>query len=137
MAVGDILTQPRGGHSNSGSGQGETVVKKGDYADLLVEAGTLHVRDAHDYGTQQDPDVRYVQSWQLEHAPGGLGVLTIKYETSSDSSSDPDADVVSTKWSVKNVQQQIPLSRFWEDGTWSLGSAPDGHQIALWRQEPR
>ena len=138
MAVGDILTQPRGGHSNSGSGQGETVVKKGDYADLLVEAGTLHVRDAHDYGTEQNPDVRYVQSWQLEHAPGGLGVLTIKYEPpSDDSSSDPDADVVSTKWSVKNVQQQIPLSRFWEDGTWSLGSAPDGHQIALWRQEPR
>jgi hypothetical protein len=137
-SVGDILQQPQGGHSNSGSGQGETVVKKGDYADLLEEAGGLHVRDAHDYGADaQHPDVRYVQSWQLERAPGGLGVLTIKYEPSADdSSSDPDDDIVSEKWSVKNVQQQLPLSRFYLDGTWSA-TAPDGHELALWRQEPR
>ena len=141
MAVGDILVQPQGGVQNSGNGESFSIVKKGSYATLLLEAEGLYVGQSHDYGTAQSPDVRHVVSWDLKRTNAGLGILTVNLGPSADNA-DPDPgddepdNIVSEKWSIKNVQQQLPLSRFYANGTWSL-SAPDGHELALWRQEPR
>lgn len=138
IAVGDVLDQPAGTKQDSGDGTTYQIVRQGRYATLDTFTERLTAKAVCNLGTTQNPIELYVASWSLERLDGDYGRLTITVgEASDDSSSDPDEDVVSTKWSLKGVQQQIPLSRFAPDGTWSLGSSPDGHQIALWRQEPR
>ena len=138
VAVGDVLDQPAGTKQDSGDGMTYQIVRQGRYATLDTFTEGLKAKTVCNLGTTQNPIELYVVSWSLERLDGDYGRLTITVgEASDDSSSDPDEDVVSTKWSVKGVQQQIPLSRFAPDGTWSLGSAPDGHELSLWRQEPR
>ncbi len=138
VAVGDVLDQPTGTKQDGGDGVTSQIVRQGRYATLDAYAANLKAKSVCNVGTAGNPVMLYVLSWQLERVESDYGRLIINVgEASDDSSSDPDADIVSVKWSVKNVQQQLPLSRFYIDGTWSLGSSPDAHEIALWRQEPR
>lgn len=138
VAVGDVLDQPTGTKQDSGDGVTVQIVRQGRYATLDAFAGGLKAKTVCNLGTENDPDERYVASWSLERLEGDYGRLTITVGDTADNSSgesEPD-NKVSEKWSIKNVQQQLPLSRFCENGTWS-GSAPDSHELSLWRQEPR
>ena len=137
VAVGDVLDQPAGTKLDGGDGVTSQIVRQGRYATLDTFAEGLTAKSVCNVGTAGNSVMLYVVSWQLERIEGDYGRLTITVgEASDDSSSDPDDDIVSTKWSVKNVQQQIPLSRFAPNGTWSL-SARNGHMLDQWRQEPR
>lgn len=138
IQVGDVLDQPTGTLQNAGDGVTGQVVRQGRYGALETYAFSLNVKAINNLGTEQAPENWYVASWALERLEGDYGRLTINIGDTADNTSgqtEPD-NVVSEKWSLKNVQMQLPLSRFYIDGTWS-GTAPDGHQIALWRQEPR
>lgn len=139
--IGAIMAQPSGTKQDSGDGVTEQIVRQGRYDLLDAQTAGLKAKSVCDLGTTQNPDERYVVSWTLERIEGDYGRLTITVGAPADNSEpDPDEDdpnVVETKWSLKHTQQQLPLSRFWTDGTWSEGSSPDGHALALWRQEPR
>ena len=138
--IGAIMAQPSGTKQDSGDGVTEQIVRQGRYDLLDAQTAGLKAKSVCNLGTDRNPDERYVVSWTLERIEGDYGRLTITVGAPADNS-DPDEDeddpnVVETKWSLKNVQEQLPLSRFYVDGTWSL-SNPDGHAIALWRQEQR
>ena len=139
--IGAIMAQPSGTKQDSGDGVTEQIVRQGRYDLLDAQTAGLKAKSVCDLGTTQNPDERYVVSWTLERIEGDYGRLTITVGAPADNSEpDPDEDdpnVVETKWSLKHTQQQLPLSRFWADGTWSEGSSPDGRALALWRQGPR
>ena len=138
-AIGAIMDQPSGTKQDSGDGVTEQIVRQGHYDLLDAFASGLKAKSVCNLGTAQNPDERYVVSWSLERVEGGYGRLAITVGDPADNDEgeeEPD-NAIETRWSLKNVQMQIPLSRFYVDGTWSLGSAPDGHELALWRQEPR
>lgn len=139
--IGAIMAQPSGTKQDSGDGVTEQIVRQGRYDLLDAQTAGLKAKSVCNLGTDKNPDVRYVVSWTLERIEGDYGRLTITVGDPADNSEpDPEKDdpnVVETKWSLKHVQQQLPLSRFWTDGTWSEGSSPDGRALALWRQEPR
>ena len=138
VLIGKLLDQPTGVLQHNGDGVTGQVIRQGHYDLAEAYALSLIVRDVNNLGTDEEPYERYVASWSLERLEGDYGRLTINIGDTADNTAgqaEPD-NKVSEKWSLKNVQMQLPLSRFYIDGTWS-GTAPDGHQIALWRQEPR
>jgi len=135
--IGAIMDQPSGTKQDSGDGVTEQIVRQGHYGLLDAFASGLKAKTACDVGAPYGE--RYVINWSLERLDGSYGRLTITVGETADNGKDGDSEpdnVLKIKWSLKNVQQQIPLSRFFTDGTWSM-SNPDGHALALWRQEPR
>lgn len=136
VVIGDIMDQPSGVKQDSGDGVTEQIVREGHYDLLDAQAAALKSKSVCNLGTTASPDERYVITWSLERIDGDYGRLVITVGDAADNESS-DADNIDTvKWKLKNVQMQLPLSSFYVDGTWS-GTAPDGHAIALWRQEPR
>lgn len=141
-SIGDTLDQPSGTLRNDGSGVTEQIIRQGRYSALKEFALGLKVKRDNDFGTDGSPDERYVESWTLERLEADYGRLTIvvRVRPISTEGGDPEEDdpdpVAEEKWSIKNVQTQLPLSRFVVDGAPSL-SAPHIHSIAMWRQEPR
>lgn len=137
--IGAIMDQPSGTKQDSGDGVTEQIVRQGHYNLLDGMASGLKAKSVCNLGTEQHPVERYVVSWTLERIEGDYGRLTITVGAPADNDKVDDKEpdnVVETKWSLKHTQQQLPLSRFWTDGTWSE-SSPDGRALALWRQEPR
>lgn len=138
--IGAIMAQPSGTKQDSGDGVTEQIVRQGRYGLLDAQTAGLKAKSVCNLGTDRNPDERYVVSWTLERIEGDYGRLTITVGAPADNDKVDDKEpdnVIETKWSLRHTQQQLPLSRFYIDGTWSLGSSPDGHALALWRQEPR
>ena len=137
--IGAIMDQPSGTKQDSGDGVTEQIVRQGHYDQLDALTAGLKAKSVCNLGTDQNPDERYVVSWTLERIEGDYGRLTITVGAPADNDKVDDKEpdnVVETRWSLRHTQQQLPLSRFFSDGS-PTGALPDCREIALWRQEPR
>lgn len=142
--IGETLDQPTGTLRNDGDGETGQIVRQGLYGALKTFARSLKVKAVNNFGTEEEPENLYVASWSLERLPKDYGKLIVNVggaaagdDEDEDEEEEPeDPNVESEKWAIKNVQQQLPLSRFYVDGG-ATGALPNVHEIAMWRLEPR